>query len=236
MGLIQVSNNVFDLDELELFTKPDHSKLPLIEFKDDPVALACASYRYWIDAPHTRWVEFDQLTVIPQDRTKAEELKKYYRDRLMIEALTSTRNQPPSEFRQKLYKVITNCAELTQRDIGLLYRLPYFYQEDQDVDAVMEQTKSVEIRQLGHNIAGKFSLIKKVHRSRKHGDYYDYWMRREGDDAPFLFIVKNDNVLNSVWNSLIQQPVSLTGKVWTKQHQGFHRRRQYYQLVVDAVA
>lgn len=234
MGLI-VKNSLFDLADLELLAKPDHPKQPLIEFKDDPVALACASYRYWIDAPHTRWVEFDQLTVIPQDRTKAEELKKYYRDRLMIEALTSTRNQPPSEFRQKLYKVITDCAELTQNDIGLLYRLPYFYQEDQDVDAVMEQTKSVDIHQIGHNITGNFSLIKKVLRSRKHGDYHDYWMCREGDHAPYLVIVKSDNPLNSVWNSLLKRPVSLTGKIWTKQHRGFHKRRQYYQLMVNEI-
>jgi len=206
-----------------------------IAFKEDPVVLACAAYRTWQETPHLRWADFNTVTVQPQDRTQAELVRTYYRDRIMIDTLkNSNTGRPISRFRQTLYSILNNNCKITQSEIGLLHRLPYFYAEDTALDRVMLLTKSVPnreaARQSGEQIQSRFTLIERVLRSASPGESVQFWFGCDLDSAPYCLTVQASNPLLGLLDSLVQKPVDLQAQVWCKVHRGHYRDRAYYSL------
>ena len=115
-----------------------------IVFKDDPVAMACASYRAWKTNFANRWLDLEAVVIQPEDREKANALKTYYRSRMTWQALQNG-SANMSAYRRKLATIVSDTHTYTKEDIGILHRLPYFYDEDQAVDSVFEQTQDVAI-------------------------------------------------------------------------------------------
>ena len=120
------------------FLKSNGAAESPIVFKDDPIAMACASYRLSQQGGFA-WLDLHAATVEPQDRETAVAIRKYYADRLLITALKS--NGVVSEFRRKLYGVVTDNYQVKKSEEGLLYRLPYFYAEDTGLE--VDQIQSV---------------------------------------------------------------------------------------------
>ncbi len=120
--------------------------LPLVKLPADPVACACASYRVWKENPTRRWADLETVVVWQDDIEEAERLKKYYREHMVMEALKSTNGINRSKFRQKLAKLVVNELDITKEEIGLLLRLPYFYEEDQALDSSAEGTDGSDVQ------------------------------------------------------------------------------------------
>ncbi len=229
MGLIMTTVNVL-VDEIEEW-KTDLTKFEIkqsqpVEFKDDPVALACASYRRWKDSG-SRWVDFDDVTVTQEDRAKSSDIRKYYADRIL---LTMLKNKQISEFRKKLYGVVTNSLQLNKADIGLLHRLPYFYEEDLAIDRVVAQTRAVNERWETQRVTAEFTVLEKVFKSRRGGEYTQFWMHSNQSTAPFMMVVKHDNPYYRLVNGILSRPVTLSGWAHTKFHAGHHRGLGYFYL------
>jgi hypothetical protein len=212
-----------DLERLEL-----KSEEPVV-FKDDPVAMAIAVHRRWKEANRTgdRWADLETVPVTEGDRRVSVELRKYYADRIMLTMLS---NNNISTFRRKLYGVVTNSLSLNKSDIGLLYRLPYFYEEDLALDRVVEQTQSVTRREPTERVQGRFTVIERIYRSRRSGDYTQLWMTREGSTAPYMLTIKADNPYHRLVVNLLEQPRELNAWAHGKYHQGHHRGWAYYML------
>jgi hypothetical protein len=210
------------LDETEEwktdFTKFEVKQSQPLVFKDDPVALAWASYRRWEDHG-SRWSELEIMTPTEEDYARSTEIRKYYADRILLSMLSG---KQISEFRKKLYGVVTNAGTLEKKDIGLLYRLPYFYMEDLALDRVVEQTEPVNNRHPAQEIVTEFTVIEQVYRSRAGGDYIQFWMRGEGYKQAFMMTAKIDNPY--------YKPVKLSGTAITKFHNGHHRGVGFYYL------
>lgn len=198
-------------------------------FKDDPVAMAVAVYRTHCEHPARgdRWSNLESAEISEQDRRTSVEIRKYYADRIVVSML---RNKNVSEFRRKLYGVVTNSLQLEQNDIGLLYRLPYFYQEDLALDRVVEQTKPAIDQGRTDRVRDKFTVIERVLRSRRAGDYSQFWMRSENSTAAFMLSVKYDNPYHRLITNLVEQSVSLSGWAHVKVHNGHNRGWRYYML------
>ncbi len=71
----------------DFFQSNNAAESPIV-FKDDPIALTCASHRLgqqrgfaWLD------LHSDSVTVEPQDRDTAADIRKYYADRLLLNPL-----------------------------------------------------------------------------------------------------------------------------------------------------
>ena len=207
-----------------------------IAFKDDPIAMACASYRLSQQGGFA-WLDFHAATVEPQDRETAADIRKYYADRLLITALKS--NGVMSEFRRKLYGVVTDSYQVKKSEEGLLYRLPYFYAEDTGLDHVMSQTQSASMADAATaKIAGKFTLVKKIFCSRANaGSYWQFWFVRNNSPVPFMVEIKNDNVLYKLFDTLTQQPQMFSaGTTHFKHHRGHYRDRVYIKMTqIDLV-
>ena len=208
---------------------------PLV-FKDDPIAMACASYRLGQQGGFA-WLDLDATTVEPQDRETAAAIRKYYADRLLITALKS--KGVMSEFRRKLYGVVTDSYQVKKSEEGLLYRLPYFYAEDTGLDHVMSQTQSASIADAATaKIAGKFTLVKKIFCSRANaGSHWQFWFVRNNSPVPFMVEIKNDNVLYKLFDTLTQQPQMFSaGTTHFKHHRGHYRDRVYIRMTqIDLV-
>lgn len=217
-----------DLEKLELKSNP-----PMV-FKDDPVAMAWASYRRWKDGG-SRWIDLEEVAVTEEDRAKSTEIRRYYADRILI---TMLKNKKVSEFRRKLYGVVTNSMQLNKADVGLLHRLPYFYEEDLAVDRVVDQTQGLTDRTETDRVQAQFTVLEKVFKSRRSGDYTQFWMKSDSHSAPFAMVVKHDNPYHRLVNAIMSRPVTLLGWAQTKFHAGHHRGLGYYYLanieVVDA--
>jgi hypothetical protein len=222
---------------VELLQMSGEEPSPEIKFFDDPITLACASYRTWLEHPHQRWTEFDKVVVWEGDRDTANELRTYYRGRtahVLFDVLKHTDNRRPvvSEFRRKLSLLVNNQLVITMAEIGLLHRLPYFYAEDLALDEIARVTESVpgspsdEVETL----SGEFRLLKRVMRSRRSGEHYQYWFTSDLSPAAYLLSVKSDNPLRTLIESLLTLPsLQLKARMFVKPFQG-RASRQYFSM------
>jgi hypothetical protein len=223
MNVTVTTGNDFDFAD---WLKENPKKPPEpISYKHDPVALAMASYRFWETTGH-RWKDLEDLVPLEEDLVRAQELRAYYAGQMTFDALKGSGLSTP--FRRKLYAIVTNCHQYTKEDIGLLYRLPYFYKEDQTLDQLVREFKSVE-HSVSKELAGVFSLHKRMLRSRRGGEYYHYWLKMDGSPHLFKLVVKSDDVLRPLVESLLATPRMYTATAYYKGMQG-QRRFNYIQL------
>lgn len=223
-----IATNLYeDVENLLEWTTIEPPPKP-VTFKDDPVALTCASYRLWkMGGP--RWSDINFAPVSEEDRVTALELKKYYRDRLVFDALKNGTNGR-SEFRNKLARLVIDDLVYTDKEVGMLYRLPYFYEEDLALDRVVNQTSTAEESFRGHKQVATYTLIEKILRSRRSGDYYNYWFSSDVDKSAYYVTIKDDNSMRPLFESVIKQPVQAESMIYTKTYQGYHRNRTYYAM------
>ena len=222
------------LDEFEDFETRLMKDPPpkLVTLKDDPVTLACAAYRMYQENPRHRWLDFDQVVVWQEDREQAERLKAYYRNQFVettFKMLKSTNNRSLSSFRRKLYLLVNSDLQITEREVGLLHRLPYFYAEDLALDEVMQSTESIAEHIPAHQQTLNLTLIKKVLRSRNAGESNQYWFRDQSNPHAYMLSVKTDNVLANFFDSMAHRPLALESVVVCKQMQG-RPNHVYFQL------
>lgn len=230
-----ITNSLID-DWLKEFedTKPGQPlKKRVLTFKEDPIALACASYRIWQENPARRWTDLDTVVVWQDDIDRAQELRRYYRERMVMSALKNV-NSNSSEFRRKLGALVTDQLEITKDEMGLLYRLPYFYAEDLDLDYVVENTAGVNIQPLpmdSNPMVLPFRPLKKILRSRRSGETYQYWWTTQEKGVPFMIAVRTDNPLLSIIDTLFErEQIELSCRVKPQEFVGYHRNRWFYHM------
>ena len=229
------SNPLFQniLDEFENFERKLSPALPkLVELKDDPVVLACASYRMYKENPRDRWVDFSSVVVWQDDREEAERLKTYYREKFKedtFQMLKQVNGSSMSPFRRKLYLLSNNDLVITEKEIGLLYRLPYFYYEDMALDDIVANTKTISETHPACKFDLNLTLYKKVLRSRSSNEINQYWFKEARSPHAFMLPVKTDNNLANFFESMATRPLHVESVVICKQMQG-RPEHVYYQL------
>ena len=203
----------------------------IVTFKEDPFALSAASYRYWREGLG-RFRDFDTLEVTDQDRTEGNAMRLYYRGRLVFGQLKNTSRQPVSEFRQKLWALCEGTGEITQNDIGLLYRLPYFYAEDQAHDRIfMDLPHYSMVHQTIADREETFTLQESVLISRRSREVTQYWLRGQNTPVPCMIAVAQDNPLRPLLENLLARDSVRFRANWHPQYmRGYHRGRSYWQL------
>jgi len=202
---------------------------PILKFNADPIALAFGSYRIWLENPGCRWTELDTITPTDDDHAQAQALRDYYRGKLTFNALKH--GTPLTEFKRKLHVLISGTLDITANEVGILYRLPYFYAEDLAHDEVFAAVKIPS--QTAHAYAswyeGEFKLLKRVLRSRAAGgDYIQFWFTSNISSAAFQLTVKADNSLIGFAESVFKQPTfNLGANMFLKSLKGQSDRRYY---------
>lgn len=110
-----------------------HNNLDL-EMKHCPIAASVAAWRA-LKLSSLVWADLSQAVPTDEDHVKAIEIRRYYRDRLMIKSL---RGQPLTKFQVTLQSIL-ETERYQNQHLGIIYRLPYFYAEDQARDSLMSE-------------------------------------------------------------------------------------------------
>lgn len=216
------------------FDEPERTKaLSKITLPDDPIALGCASYRL-AQAGRGHYHDLNSLVVEPEDRQQAQNIRNYYRAKITWELLKKTpQHVPLSAFRQKLMSIIEGSHELTENDLGIVYRVPYFYVEDTQHDAIFDRLPDYEIvKTLGQNIQSTLTLVQKIEVLRRAYENTEYWFKLPNSVVPCMIVIENKNKLRTLFESMFARgPVQLRAnwhpqKMWGTQE----RDRWYYKL------
>ena len=196
---------------------------------EDPLALSWASYRHWI-LGGGRWPSFNVLKVQDVDRVQGQAMRNYYRGRLTWDQLKNARELSP--FRSRLAALLIDHEPLLESDLGILYRLPYFWIEDQVHDRVFDGRPVLSVLPIKHqDIETQLTLIETVLVSRRSRERTQYWFESDTDSIPVMLTVAEDNPLKTLLISLLDRgPVTLRATLQPVRMRGYHREHAYYDL------
>lgn len=187
------------------------------KFTTDPLLISCTLYRMIQEAKaedkftYHNWSlneHADKIVsnITDQDRVFAESLKSYYMSKLLMAKL---RGDDLTKFKTDLMQYLhASPNTLTSRFIGMVYKLPYFYEYDM---------KLVEIFGGEHKDLGSarhrdrediaLTFIAKADNGQKRARHYEYWFKDDSDTRILLEVEKHNPVRN-LWEQSIK-----TGKL-----------------------
>ena len=194
---------------------------------EDPLALSWAAYNNWIAVQGIRFTPLTDVRPEDEDYALAEQTRAYYRDRLAIKAL---KGQQLTKFQSALYSML-NGSEFMSDQIGMLYKLPYFYIEDQAHDRIYEKTH--DLKMFGPQGAQRIcvlSPIEKILVSRRNAERYEYWFR-DLNQHPVCIVVAANNPIRSFVDSVYNrhEPTPIKGTYIAKR---MHHNHDYHYWMI----
>ena len=213
-------NSVIELKDLfnqwgiDIKNAADHTALdqaPKATFSDDPLSLSCASWRIFKDTPARRWTNLDLVKATSEDRAMAQQIRDYYNQRYTMQAL---KGRQLTGYQQKTAQFLSGLHQLNTDELGLLYKLPYFYIEDTGIDSVVESTVSYE-QPLNRDYADyTLTPVKEIFHSRKGGETVQFWYQNQNNHAVLVECRSTDQLVNML-RGLFRQP-QIQVKSYTK--------------------
>lgn len=188
----------------DLFAYNNNQLSATTKFPDDVLALGCQSYLNYQANGIYKYPELESLIVGAEARDMAATIRSYY-GRKFTEAVLY--GYSLSDFRRKMSQFLYGKIELNNNDLGLAYRIPYFYQEDIDTDWVHENTQPIAlVPELARVTTNSLELtpLRRSLRSQRSGDIIRFWFRTD-DGHPALFKVQAANPLLPLMDSLFKQ-------------------------------
>jgi hypothetical protein len=182
-------------------------------FTTDPLLISCTLYRLIKESRDADSISYlnwslnehaDKIVskITDQDRVFAETLKSYYMSKLLMAKL---RGDDFTKFKTDLMQYLHDSPNtLTSRFIGMVYKLPYFYEYDM---------KLVEIFGGEHKDLGNarhrdredivLTFIAKADNGQKRARHYEYWFK-DDTDTRILLEVEKHNPVRNLWEQSIQ--------------------------------
>ena len=177
-------------------------------YKDDPLSRSVAAWRRAVDTNYrVRWISLESAEPTDSDRALAHQIRQYYISKIAVCALRAER--PLTSFQQNLYHML-ETQQYQQGHIGMIYKLPYFYAEDQAHQELRESLTMVSALPITHNRESRQFIVKplgvltpqrKVLRSRRRQEIMEYWWA-DADRSPVLWPVGMTNPLRSLVEGL----------------------------------
>jgi hypothetical protein len=192
----QWNNNVAQpmgvfFDQIEAFKrKPDP-----ITYTFDPLALTLAKLADGStkgEIVETLSHSVTQGSWIAEFDQQAADIRKYYRNKLLLQTLKHTKANM-SKFRQDLQNYVGNETPyiIDRADIPMIVKLPDFYDEDKMMDQFVKDY-CMDLQYYQNTIATtQLTLypMRKFHRKTQRSDSMYYWLR---DDANLVYRIELD--------------------------------------------
>jgi hypothetical protein len=193
-----------DIDDPMPGMTQEKYQAPKASFADDPLALSCASYRLYKEDPHRRFTNIDTVNATQEDRVQAQAIRDYYNQRYTMRVL---KGGQLTEYQQKAAQFLSGLHHLTTEELGLLYKLPYFYEEDRALEQVVAQTISTEFRLPHLSEMTEYTLtpVVEIFKSRKGGEFVEFVYRDQNNHAVMMIIRASDNMV-AMLRGLFRQP------------------------------
>ena len=187
------------------------------EFKEDPLVLSVSLKDLLDNNPGAYYsLEDDRVAnnVKDETRTLAEQIRKYYGKKYFWSNLTNARQI--SDFRGRVCYLLENRIHVCEgKDVGIYYKLPYFYDEDMIYDDFKKQYNTTDVPQIirgGMNKPVKSQLTLKYLKStssrQRKRNINRFWFT----DNNYLYNIEigNDNPLLDMFKQLVVDKVEVT--------------------------
>ena len=189
----------WDLNDLLKNLDPPKSD-EIKKFPDDVLAISCCIQRLSRSLPGSARFNrsldsSDNKEITDLDRKKAENIRKYYNDKLMMLTL---QGRQLTKFRKDLQKFLnSDPTQVLESLCGIVYRLPYFYDYDKDIDDIFKSSyfKNTRPNDMAENLPRRLNFVKKVENQRKHFNNIEYWFQDESLNKVMFSIAANNPLL-----------------------------------------
>jgi hypothetical protein len=179
-----------------------------IVFKDDPLALAC-SLKNLVETNNGHY-SLDDLRVsdniTPEIRAHAEVVRKYYSKKFFWNNLSGLNN---SSFRSRVCSLLEgHVRTCTEKDRGIYYKLPWFYDEDMIYDEFKKTYNTTNLSSLGskrNNVFTKrLTYLKSSKGWQKNRKSEYFWFTDDNKDL-YCIPINLDNTLLSMFRGMIEE-------------------------------
>ncbi len=182
-------------------------------FTTDPLLISCTLYRLIKESRESDSISYlnwslnehaNQLVnkITDQDRVLAESVKSYYMSKLLMAKL---RGDDFTKFKTDLMQYLHNSPNtLTSRFVGMVYKLPYFYEYDmQLIEIFGGEHKDLGTARQRDREDITLTFIAKADNGQKRARHYEYWFKDDSDTRILLEVEKHNPVRN-LWEHSIQ--------------------------------
>ena len=137
------------------------------------------------------------------DRAKAEKIRKFYKDKIMLLSLKGVKL---SKFRQELSSFLFQESKYTyeHKYIGMAYRLPYFYEYDNALIDIFGSNYFDLKGQKHLKCEKKLKFIRRLTKIQRHVNNHEYWFTDENDDR-IMISIQMENPLLQLFERYIEQ-------------------------------
>lgn len=185
-------------------------------FKEDPLVLSISLKQLTDDNPG-QFYSMEDLRVsenITEDsRVIAEQIRKYYSRKFFWNNLSNGGQM--SGFRSRLCYLLENRIRVCkEKDVGIYYKLPYFYDEDMNYDEFKKQYNTTDVPRVGfvnttktkHQLTLKY--IKTTSSRQQKRNINRFWFT----DNTYLYNIEiaNDNPLLEMFKQLVVERMTVT--------------------------
>ena len=204
------------VDSFDIFSTTYREEIK--EFKDDPLALACSlkdlfeqtQCHYSLDDPRVG------ENITEDNLEQAERVRKYYTKKFFWKNLSGTGKL--SDFRSRLCYLLENrIRTCKEQDVGIYYKLPYFYQEDMAYDDFKQQYNTTDVPRVLDGQPTRLPVEKtqltlkylKTTTSRQQKrNLHRFWFT----EGTYLFNIEitNDNPLLEMFKQLVVEKMTIT--------------------------
>lgn len=211
MSILNVS--IKSWDELAEVSTAESTPELSYKFTTDPLLISCTLYRMIQDAKaegkftYHNWSlneHSDKIVskITDQDRVFAESLKSYYMSKLLMAKL---RGDDFTKFKTDLMQYLHDSPNtLTSRFIGMVYKLPYFYEYDMKlVEIFGGEHKDLSNARDRDRSDITLTFIAKADNGQKRARHYEYWFKDDSGTRILLEVEKHNPVRN-LWEQSIQ--------------------------------
>ena len=206
---------------------------PIYDMDDDPIAISvlCSEpsrreeHFHWEGAPQPFRATYEPAlaktdpALTDEHRSKAQTIRAYYRDKLMIAGLG---NLKMSQFRKDLWAFLErDDNSYKASELGIVKTLPVFYAEDKFLEKIRAEYNNTPRTKPRQNLDGKqyvtLTHIGNFEKRTKLGFAHlrnctSYWYHDE-DDRLFNIILERKNPFMDVWHNMLAYPIDVSGAI-----------------------
>ena len=186
-----------------------------VEFKQDPLVLAVALKDIMSSNPGSYYSLEDPRvseSITDDTKTLAEQIRKYYGKKYFWSNLASNRSL--SDFRGRVCYLLENRIHTCKdKDAGIYYKLPYFYDEDMIYDEFKKQYNTTDVPNVGginttktkHQLT--LTYLKTTSCRQQKRNLNRFWFT----DNKYLYNIEiaNDNPLLEMFKQLVVEKMTV---------------------------
>jgi hypothetical protein len=199
-------------------------------FTTDPLLVSCTLYRLIKESRENNSISclnwsltshMDKIAakITDEDRTFSESLRSYYKSKLLVAKL---RGDHFSDYRTTLLKYLTDSPmKITERSVGMIYRLPYFFQYDMQLIEIFggEYTNLGSTPKYVDRTDVELSFIAKADSGQKRKRTYEFWFK-DDSGIRFLLEVEKHNPIMNLWEQTIKSEKMSINAVFERKTKG----------------